>query len=300
MKITRRDFIKWATAFSVALGFSELEMNNLRNALAANDAPPVIWLQGSSCSGCSVAALNIVSPTTIDDVLINKISLKYHPTLMAAGSEAAIAAMDNTAQINNGNYILVIEGGISTQNSGRYCIIGERNGVPVTMLEAVNNLATKAKYVLAIGTCAAYKGVPGSGSNITGIQSTKDILYKKTVNPVINLPGCPVAPEILFGVIISLITGSNVSLDRENRPIKYYSSKIHGICPRRGTSKAKALGDAGCLLNLGCKGPNTYETCPNHMWNNGKNWCIGAGHHCIGCAMMSFPEAPMLKFGTYV
>lgn len=299
MQIKRRDFLKWAATSAAVLGISPLELFRLEEALAAATSPPVIWLQGSSCTGCSIAALNVVQPTTIDDLLINKISMKYHPTLMAAGGDVAIAAMDQTAQANSGQFILVVEGGVPTASSGRYCIIGERSGVPITMLDAVNALGPKAKQVLAVGTCAAFKGIPGAGTNVTGITSVKDVLSGKTAKPVINLPGCPAPPETVFGVIVSLLSGQSLSLDKLGRPVQYYGSKIHGLCPRRGTSKAKILGDPGCLSNLGCVGPQTNDNCPNRKWNNGSNWCIGASQVCIGCSNPTFPQSPLLGFGTY-
>lgn len=299
MHIRRRDFLKWAAASAVSLGLSPSDLFRLREALAGTGSAPVIWLQGSSCTGCSVAALNVVQPTTIDDILINKVSMKYHPTLMAAGGELAIQAMDQAAAGTEGQFILVVEGGVATAESGMYCIIGERSGTPVTMLEAITSLGPKAGHVLAVGTCSSFKGVPGAGSNVTGIMPVSTLLSKKTANPVVNIPGCPAPPETVFGVIVSLLAGKALSLDRQGRPVEYFGSKVHSLCPRRGTSKAKVLGDPGCLMNLGCLGPNTNDNCPNRKWNNGANWCIGAGHPCIGCSSTTFPQSPLLGFGSY-
>jgi hydrogenase small subunit len=43
-----------------------------------------------------------------------------------------------------------------------------------------------------------------------------------------------------------------------------------------------------CLYQMGCKGPATYQNCPNIRWNEGTNWPIGCGHPCIGCAEPNF------------
>ena len=43
-----------------------------------------------------------------------------------------------------------------------------------------------------------------------------------------------------------------------------------------------------CLYKVGCKGPVTYQNCPNVRWNEGTNWPIGCGHPCIGCAEPDF------------
>ena len=39
---------------------------------------------------------------------------------------------------------------------------------------------------------------------------------------------------------------------------------------------------------MGCKGPVTFQNCPNVRWNEGTNWPIGCGHPCIGCAEPDF------------
>jgi hydrogenase small subunit len=39
---------------------------------------------------------------------------------------------------------------------------------------------------------------------------------------------------------------------------------------------------------MGCKGPATFQNCPNVKWNGGTNWPIGCGHPCIGCSEPDF------------
>jgi hydrogenase small subunit len=39
---------------------------------------------------------------------------------------------------------------------------------------------------------------------------------------------------------------------------------------------------------MGCKGPVTFQNCPNVRWNDGTSWPIGCGHPCIGCAEPDF------------
>jgi hydrogenase small subunit len=39
---------------------------------------------------------------------------------------------------------------------------------------------------------------------------------------------------------------------------------------------------------MGCKGPVTFQNCPNIGWNENTNWPIGCGHGCIGCAEPDF------------
>ena len=86
MQLTRRDFFKAAAVF-----LSAAELMDLHKAMAGYGAPPVIWLDGQSCSGDSVSFLNSVHYATADEVLIQKIDLKFHKTVMAMAGDFAIS-----------------------------------------------------------------------------------------------------------------------------------------------------------------------------------------------------------------
>jgi len=296
MNMSRRDFLKWAGASAALLGLSALDLQNLNKALASAGSPPVLWLQGAACTGCTISLLNSVNPT-IDDVLLNKISMKYHPNLSTAAGDLAISTISSAATSYAGQFILVVEGGIPTANSGKYCVIGEKNGVDWTVLDAVKELGPKAKRVIAAGTCAAFKGVPGAGTNALAVKSVKEVLYGLVSQPVINLPGCPAHPAVMVGALVDVINGTALTLDSQNRPEKYYGKdKIHSNCPRRGTSMANDVGTFGCYSGLGCKGKadsDNINICPIRKWNNGLNWCINANVPCIGCSSPNFPMAAL-------
>lgn len=296
---TRRDFLRWSSYSAAALGLSQLGLSRLEGTLAAASSPPLIWLHGAGCSGCSIAALNAVTPTTVTDLLVNRVSAKYDSLLMAAGADLAIRTMDLAASEGEGKFILVVEGGIPTAKRGRYCVIGERAGTPITLLDAVNDLGPRASRVLAVGTCAAYRGVSGAGANVTGVAAVGEVLSGRTAHPVINVPGCPAPPEQLFKIIIALLAGGEFALDADGRPSTCFPHTVHFTCPRKHLPKATAFGEPGCLVNLGCRGKTTTAMCPKHKWNNGRSWCTAAGHPCIGCAMPEFPVSPLIPTGSY-
>ena len=157
MRISRRDFMRYAAASAAALGLSHLDLGKAEEAMAAATSPAVVWLSGSGCTGCSVSFLNAVNPTA-DQVLLNAISLKYHSTLMAAAGDLAVAAASEWA--GSGGHILVVEGAIPTGAAESYCYVWDRNGQPVTMATAVRELAAKAKHIVTVGTCAAFGRTP--------------------------------------------------------------------------------------------------------------------------------------------
>ena len=133
----------------------------------------------AGCSGCTISTLNVTNPTTIDDVLLNKISLKYNTTLMTASGDSAMQTLEQGANTYKGQFILVVEGAVPTGASGNYCIIGEQNGSPLTMQQAVLKYAPMAKYVVSAGTCASFGGVSAAGPNSTSCQSVQTIIKWK-------------------------------------------------------------------------------------------------------------------------
>jgi hydrogenase small subunit len=68
MIITRRQFLKLASASAASIGLSQTDILKLEKALASQPAaiqpsPSVIWLSGQACSGCPVSLLNRVVDT---------------------------------------------------------------------------------------------------------------------------------------------------------------------------------------------------------------------------------------------
>jgi hydrogenase small subunit len=297
MKISRRDFLKWSVAAAVALKL-EFDVDSVNTVLAADTDPPIIWLQGAGCSGCTVSMMNVTNPTTIDQVLLNKISMKYNSTLMTSAGELAMQTLDQAANMYSGKFILVIEGAIPTGASGHYCVVGEQNGVELTMQQAVLKYGPMAKYVVAAGTCASFGGVTAAAPNTTSCTTAKSLLSGKTVNPVVNLSGCPVHPTVLVQTLINLILTGVPSLDSYNRPSTYYGTNIHSICPRKGLTQVTQPGVYGCYRAVGCKGPGCKNVCPSMKWNNGKQFCVTVNHPCIGCANPEFPTNPLNPVST--
>jgi hydrogenase small subunit len=264
---------------------------------------PVLWIQCATCSGCSVAVLNSISPTAknilIDELVPGKhLNLKFQATIMAGAGEPVIKVLENTQKVLSKKYVLVVEGSIPTKDDGAYGSIGETNGKPVTMVERVRELGTNALAVIALGTCAAYGGIPKAGPNPTGIMGVGEFLEKENIDtPCVNIPGCPPHPDWFVHTVASIILfglPSADQLDCVGRPKAFYGKLIHDNCPRRGFYNigrfAKHFNDPGCLYELGCKGPFTYADCPLRHFNNGVNWCIDHGSPCHGCVEPGFPD----------
>jgi hydrogenase small subunit len=289
MIITRRDFLRRATASAVGAGLDPFDLTGLNTALANPAAPSVLWIQGSSCTGCTMSFLNYISPTapqTAADVLISSINLAYHPNLAAAAGDSVLGVV--TQIYNAGNYILAVEGGIPTAFGGYACVPWGANGVEATFQKAVTDLAARAARILCIGTCSAFGGIPAAPPNPTGVVS----VGRLTGKPTINIAGRPPHPDWIVGTIVQLLLGHVVPLDASSRPTSIYGRNIHDNCPREERNLANGFGAPDlCLRGLGCRGPITNANCYSLKWNNGVNWCIGANAPCNGCVNADFSSA---------
>ena len=259
--------------------------------LSAGNAP-VLWLQGQSCSGCSISLLNTEDPGPAQ-VLTGYISLLFHSTLSAATGDVSMDVLNRS--IDHGGYLLVIEGSIPA-GMPEACVIGHEH-----FSKQVIRAAKNAKAVIAVGTCAAFGGIPGAENNPTGAVSVPHFLKNKGISkPVIVLPGCPAHPDWIVGTLVHVLKFGIPSLDEKGRPNMFFSKLIHDQCPRFADYErenfAKSFSDDGCLFKLGCLGPNTYADCTLRLWNSGANSCINAGAPCIGCASEEFAAKASVPF----
>jgi hydrogenase small subunit len=290
MNLTRRDFLKICGVSAAALGLSGTDLLRLEQALAAANAPTVLWLSGSSCTGCSISFLNHIStsdPTDAGDILLNHINLAYHPSLMAAaGQTAAQAAYD---AYNKGGYVLAVEGGVPTAFGGRACWAWTYNGVEETFQSVVTKFAGKAAAILSIGTCASWGGIPASGVNIVNPTQVKGVAAV-TGKTTINIGGCPPHPNWVVWPIVQLLLGNTITRDSAGRPTAIFYEDIHEDCPREERPQTTSFTNpTGCLMGLGCRGPGTRGNCATLKWNNGQSWCVDANAPCYGCTEPSFP-----------
>lgn len=283
--VSRRDFLKYCAATAAVLGLSEFQfMSGLAEAIeSASKKPKVIWLEGQDCAGCTISFLGISYPP-VASIILDKISLRYHETAMAASGYAADNALEET--IKEGGYVLVVEGSAPSADK-RFCMIGGRPFMD-TLQEAAKNAAA----IMAVGACSAYGGIPGATPS-KGIGMDKALPGKT----VINIPTCPAHPDHMAGALLYLlITGKAPELDSLGRPKMYFKDTIHDNCRRRAHFDAgRFLSDWNdfkqkdwCMFQKGCKGPLTTIDCPVRRWNNGISFCIDCGGVCMGCAEPGF------------
>jgi hydrogenase small subunit len=288
--ISRREFVEFCGGIAVLFGLSRTAGAAIAQAIESKPKPTLVWLEFQDCAGDTESFLRASKPTAAE-VILDLLSVDYHETIMAAAGARAHAALADVVAHKPGGYIAVVEGSIPAGADGGYCTIGGRSALDIAREVCGNALA-----VIAVGTCAAYGGLPAAAPNPTEAMSVADAV--PGVKNLINLPACPVNAENLTAVIAFwLIYNRFPALDRLGRPLFAYGKAIHDNCERRAHFDAgqyvERWGDEGhrlgfCLYKMGCKGPVTFHNCPVIRWNEGTSWPVGCGHPCIGCTEPAF------------
>jgi hydrogenase small subunit len=290
--ISRRAFLKYASYTASIMALPPGAATAIAQGLAAARRQSVIWLSFQECTGCTESITRASGPS-IEDLIFDFISLDYHHTLMNASGQAAEQARHAAMEENAGKYIVVVDGSVPLGNNGAYSAIAG-----VSNLQMLKETVENAFAVIAVGTCAAFGGIPAASPNPTGAVPISQIITDK---PLINISGCPPIPEAMTGTLAYLLSfGSIPELDHLGRPKAFFGETIHDRCYRRPFYErgmfAKSFDDEGarqgwCLFEVGCKGPVTYNACATLKWNGGVSFPVQSGHGCLGCSEPGFWDA---------
>jgi hydrogenase small subunit len=288
--VSRREFLGFCGAMATALALPSTAGARIAEAIEKKAKPTLVWLEFQDCAGNTESFLRASRPT-VADILLDTLSVDYHETIMAAAGHRAEQNLARVVEEMPGGYLAVVEGSIPTGAEGAYCTVGGRAALDIAREVCGNAAAT-----IAIGTCAAFGGIPAAAPNPTGAVSVAAAV--PGLRNLVNLPACPANGENLAALVVYYVTfGKLPALDALRRPLFAYGKSIHDACERRAHFDAgqyvEAWGDEGhrrgyCLYKVGCKGPVTHQNCPNVGWNENTSWPVGCGHPCIGCAEPSF------------
>lgn len=281
----------------------------MRNKLKYNNGKNMtrlLWLQGLACGGDTMAFLNSEEPDVSELVSELGIEIAWHPSLSPEIGKDAVAIVNRFIKKKKGLDILVVEGATAqgTGGAGEYHLFGDQ-----PFKNIVSELAKAANYVLAVGACACWGGIPAASPNLTGATGLQfhknkkggllgEKFKSKSGLPVINIPGCPAHPTWVVHTLVSIAGGNSdkIELDRYNRPSQFFSSLSHEGCTRalyhEYKMAAENFSDKGCLFfELGCRGPIAYSTCNELLWNR-QSTKPRAGVPCLGCTEPEFPDYP--------
>ena len=266
----------------------------------------VLWLQSGGCGGCSMSLLNAESPDLYTTFKSANIELLWHPSLSENSLDDFQQLLDDILNDTIQLDALCLEGSVmqGPNGTGRFHMLA---GTGKPMMEWLQALAEKAKYTLAVGSCAAFGGITAAGGNptdATGLQydgaQQGGLLGEQWQSSaglgVINIAGCPTHPNWISDTLMQLAfndLGQN-DLDALNRPRSYSDHLVHHGCPRNEYYEYKASAinpsDQGCMMeNMGCLGTQAHADCNTRLWN-GQGSCLRGGYACINCTAPEFEE----------
>jgi len=266
----------------------------------------VLWLQSGGCGGCSLSMLGAEKPHFYEQLRSNSIELLWHPSLSEASGREVVKILQDCASGVQRLDALCVEGALlqGPNGSGRFHMM---SGTGRPMIDWVRELAGRARYTVAVGSCAAYAGITTAGGNAVdacGLQYDGDELggllgeeYRsEAALPVINVSGCAVHPDWIMETLVLLANGElgSEELDQLGRPRFYADQLVHHGCLRNEYYEFKASAvepsHLGCLMeNMGCKGTQAHGDCNNRLWN-GVGSCTRGGYACISCTEPGFEE----------
>ena len=93
---------------------------------------------------------------------------------MAAAGDQAESAMHAAMEENYGNYLLLVDGSIPMKETYYGCAAGK------THYDTLVEAAAGAAAIVAIGTCAAYGGIPKANPNPTGAVGVGEAPHETT------------------------------------------------------------------------------------------------------------------------
>ncbi len=284
------------------------------HARAERQLISVLWLtSGLGCDGESVAMTSATSPS-LEDLWRGALPgmprmVIYNPLLAYESGEEFMRAFWDAAAGALDPFVLVLEGSVPNEQingDGHWAALGvdPDDGQPITTCTWIDRLAPRAAVVLALGTCAAYGGIPAMRGNPTGAMGLRDYLGVGWVSrlglPIVNLPGCPVQPDNITETLLHLglhLAGveAAIDLDDQGRPSRLFARTVQEGCGRAGFAEqgefARTPGDQrGCLVKIGCKGPVVKCNVPIRGWTGAIGGCPNVGGICIACTMPGFPD----------
>ena len=273
----------------------------------------VLWLQGGACSGNTMSFLNAEEPTVVELIVDFGINILWHPSIGLEIGHQVTDVLNSCLSGETQLDIFVFEGSVvqGPNGTGKMNYFADR-----PMQDWIKELSEVAQFVVAVGDCATWGGIPAvppNPSESTGFQFHKkkkggflgaDYVSKGGL-PVINIPGCPAHPDWITQILVAISTGriGDVLIDDYHRPKTFFTDFVQTGCTNAAAFAEKIDGHfgkrGGCLFyEVGCRGPMTHASCNRILWNR-QSSKTRANHPCLGCTEPGFPHNDLQKGSVF-
>lgn len=266
----------------------------------------VIWLQAGSCGGCTMSVFERGTSGWFEELRQSGVRLLWHPSVSEETGGEAREILSRVERGEIGLDALCVEGSVLHGPDGTG-FFNRLAGTGRSMLDWIRALAPQARFCVAIGSCAAFGGVPAGAPDPThasGLQylgnapggALRADYVSRAGLPVINISGCAPHPgwimETLLALSLNRFTQSDI--DKFGRPRFFADHLAHHGCSRNEFYEFKAsaehFSERGCLMeHLGCKATQAVGDCNQRVWNGGGS-CTQAGSTCIACTSPEFEK----------
>lgn len=259
------------------------------------------WVHCGGCGGDTHALMNADAPGFFELLDMLDIRPLWQPSLSNGTAKEHHEIIDRILSDKQSLDILCVEGAVVRGPSGTG-MFETIEGKP--QKDILAGLCAKAKFVIAVGTCASFGGISAECEiEASGLQFQKrnkggflgEPYTSKSGFPVINLPGCPCHPSIVTGTLTALAYAKPLTLNSYNSPLEWYGLLVHQGCTRNEYHEYRVedsiFGEKGCMFfHLGCRGPLAFGSCNKILWNR-RSTKTRVGVPCFGCTLPDFPQS---------
>jgi hydrogenase small subunit len=191
--------LKLASSLAISFGITDLpkSVNRLVGNIKRSEVPPIVYLKGKTCTGCSVSLINFTHQST------KKLIVNHDNLISLSGSisphNIAIDLIQRYISGKLGPYFFAIEGSIPKNPTD--CYMANR---PIT--DWIKQAGKTCIEAISFGNCAIVGNPNIRVKSQTDQISLSDYFMKENINKkVINIPGCPVNDQSIWDLIVKLV-----------------------------------------------------------------------------------------------
>ena len=199
--------LRLAASLKESFGIKNLpeSINHTIGKLKNSEIPPIIYIKGKTCAGCSVSLINFTNQSTTK-LIVNHESI-YTEHCDNSLFNLAVDLISRYISGNLGPYFFAMDGFIPHKNPIS-CYMANR---PLT--DWVKRAGKTCLAAISFGNCAT-SGNPSVKTRKNDEHIGVDEYFRKeSINkPVVNISGCPINPDSLWTLIVDLVKAESIEI----------------------------------------------------------------------------------------